>query len=79
MRDTYREREAETHAEREAGSMQGTRCGTRSQDSGIMPWAEGRRPGIPICSSDVSFIHGVPSRTKQDISRYYLNMLLQFY
>ena len=40
MRDI--EREAETQAEGgEAGSMQGARCGTRSLDSGIRPWAEG--------------------------------------
>ena len=41
MRDTER-REAETQAEGEAGSMQGASCGTQSQDSRIMPWAEGR-------------------------------------
>ena len=34
--------EAETQAEGEAGSMLGARCGTRSQDSRITPWAEGR-------------------------------------
>ena len=39
MRDT--EREAETQAEGEAGSMQGAQCGTRSQDPRIPPWAEG--------------------------------------
>ena len=39
MRD--RERETETQAEGETGSMQEARCGTRSQDSRIMPWAEG--------------------------------------
>ena len=39
MRD--RERKAETQAEREAGSMRGARCGTRSQVSRIRPWAEG--------------------------------------
>ena len=39
MRDT--EREAETQAEGEAGSIQGARCGTRSRVSRIMPWAEG--------------------------------------
>ena len=33
------EREAETQAEGEAGSMQGARCGTRSRISRIMPWA----------------------------------------
>ena len=37
-----REREAETQAEGEAGSTQGARYGTQSQDSRIMPWAEGR-------------------------------------
>ena len=42
MKDTETEREAETQAEGEAGSMQGARCGTRSRVSMIMPWAEGR-------------------------------------
>ena len=42
MRDT--EREAETQAEREAGSMQGAQCETRSQDSRTTPQAEGRHP-----------------------------------
>ena len=50
MRD--REREAETQAEGEAGSMQGARWGTRSQDPRITTWAEGgakplSHPGIP--------------------------------
>ena len=40
MRDT--EREAETQAEGEAGSIREARCGTRFQDSGITPWAKGR-------------------------------------
>ena len=35
------QREAETQAEGEAGSMQGARRGTRSQVSRIIPWAEG--------------------------------------
>ena len=39
MRDT--EREAETQAEGEAGSMQEARHGTQSQVSRIKPWAEG--------------------------------------
>ena len=43
MRDTQREREAETQAEGEAGPMQGARHGTRSRDSRIKPWAKGRR------------------------------------
>ena len=41
MRDT--EREAETQAEGEAGSLWGAQCGTRSWDPRIMPGAEGRR------------------------------------
>ena len=50
MRDT--EREAETQAEREAGSMQGARCGTQPWVSRIRPWAEGSakllsHPGSP--------------------------------
>lgn len=53
MRDTHREREAETQAEGEASSMQGAQCGTRSQVSRITPWAEGgakllSHPGCPI-------------------------------
>ena len=40
MRDT--EREAETQAEGEAGSMQGAPCGTRSRDPWITTWAKGR-------------------------------------
>ena len=35
MRDT--EKEAETLAEGEAGSVQGAQCGTLSQDPGITP------------------------------------------
>ena len=50
MRDT--EREAETQAEGEAGSMQGARCGTQSWVSKIMPQAEDSakplsHPGFP--------------------------------
>ena len=39
-----REREAETQAEEEAGSMQGARCGTRSQDPG--GHGLGQRPAL---------------------------------
>ena len=39
MIDTQREREAE----RGTGFMPGARCGTRSWDSRIVPWAKGRR------------------------------------
>ena len=53
MRDTETEREAETQAEGEAGSMQGARCGTQSWVSRIRPWAEGggkllSHPGCPL-------------------------------
>ena len=41
QREREREREAETQTEREAGSMQGAPCGTRSWVSRITPWAEG--------------------------------------
>ena len=43
MIDIEKEREAETQAEGEAGSLQGARRRTRSQDPGVTPWAEGRR------------------------------------
>ena len=42
MRDT--EREAETQAEVEAGSMQRARRGTRSRVSRITPWSAGWSP-----------------------------------
>ena len=50
MRDT--EREAQTQAEEEAGSVQGAPRGTRSGVSRITPWAEGgakplSHPGCP--------------------------------
>ena len=53
MRETHTQRGAETQAEGEAGSMQGAPRGTRSRDSRIMPWAEGRtktlsHPGCPL-------------------------------
>ena len=43
----HRQREAETQAEGEAGSMQGARCGTRSRVSRIMPRAAGGAK--PLC------------------------------
>ena len=53
MRDTEKEREAETQAEEEASSMQGTRRGTWSWVFRIRPWAEGgtkplNHPGCPM-------------------------------
>ena len=38
IHERHKDREAET----QAGSMKEARCGTRSQGSRIMPWAEGR-------------------------------------
>ena len=51
MRDT--EREAETQAEGEAGSMQGARCGAQSPDPGSCPGLKAdaqllSHPGIPL-------------------------------
>ena len=56
-----KEREAETQAEGEAGSTQGARCGTRSWNPGITPWAEGSakllsHPGIPLMYSFVNIL-----------------------
>ena len=47
------EREAETQAEREAGSSQGARCGTQSLDPGSRPQPKAdaqplSHPAIPI-------------------------------
>ena len=52
MRDTYKEREAETQAEGEAGSLQGAQCRTRFQVPGSRPEpkVDTKRlthPGIP--------------------------------
>ena len=52
MIDTDREREAETQAEGEAGSMPGAQRGTRPWDSRITPWPKAgakllSHPGIP--------------------------------
>ena len=53
MRDT--QRESETQAEGEVGSLQGTQCGARSQDPGSRPEPKAdaqplSHPGVPsIC------------------------------
>ena len=52
MRDA--EREAETQAEGEAGSMQGAQHETRSQVSRIPPWAEG---GAKLLSHEGCALH----------------------
>ena len=52
-------RKREREAEREAGSMQGARRGTRSRHPKITPWAEGGTKSLshPGCPSDCSFIN----------------------
>ena len=52
IHERHTEREAETQAEGEVGSIQGAQCGTWSQVSRIIPWAEGStkllsHPGCP--------------------------------
>ena len=57
MRDTERgERETETQAEGEAGSMQGARSGTRSRVSRIRPWAEGSAKLLSHVGCPIQFI-----------------------
>ena len=65
MRDT--EREAETQAEGETGSLWGARCGTRSWDSRIMPWAQGRYSTAepPRCPNTLIW-KAIPSKTYHD-------------
>ena len=75
MRDTHREREAETQALGEAGSMQGARRGTRSQVSRITPWAEGgakllSHPGCPrSLTSHLPYIFDGPVEFMITLSR----------
>ena len=50
------QREAETQAEGEAGSLQGVQCGTGSQDPRITPEPKAdtqplNHPGAPACDS----------------------------
>ena len=59
MRNTEweRDREAETQAEGEAGSMPEAQCGTRSRDPAITAWHSiAEHPGIPgwICYMEIS-------------------------
>ena len=42
IHERHAEREAETKAEGEAGSLQGAQCRTQFQDPGITLWAKGR-------------------------------------
>ena len=67
MRGTDTEREAETQAEGEAGSMQGAQCGTQSRVSRTTLWAEGGAkplshwvcPDLVILSSFFSTVHNL--------------------
>ena len=82
MRDTLRE--AETQAEGEAGFSQGAQRRTRSWDSGIRPWAKGRRstaepPGHPLFESFyrewmLYFVHAF--YTSIEMIRWFLLFLL---
>ena len=62
MRDTQRERDRDT-AEGEAGSMEGARCGTRSQVSRIRPWAEGGAK--PLSHQGCPILHIFKKHMKQ--------------
>ena len=71
MRDTERDREAETQTEGEAGSLQGARCVTRSQILGSHPGPEAdaqplSHPGVPgmtkIKRNDQQMFHGYEKR-----------------
>ena len=61
MKDN-REREAETQAEGEAGSMQGAQCGTRSCDPGVTTWAQGVDASPMRFHSKGAALHRVVSR-----------------
>ena len=51
-------REAETQAEEEAGSMQGARLGTRSQDPGVTACTQGgANPLGPLAAQSLYFYH----------------------
>ena len=63
MHERHREREVETQAEGEAGSMQGAWRRSRSRVSRIPPWAEGgakplSRQGCPLFYSYHSNVLG---------------------
>ena len=56
IHERNRKREAETQAEGEAVSMQGTQCGTRSLVSRITPWAEGSAKPLSHLGCPISMI-----------------------
>ena len=63
MRDTEKDREAETQVEGEAGSMQGARRGTRCREPnvGLDPGTPGSRPGLKAGTQPLSH-PGIPLR-----------------
>ena len=69
---------AETQAEGEVGSKQGSWCGTRSWDSSITPWAEGRcqtaepprDPRTPFHLDDILITEGILSCFCLQIQHY---------
>ena len=62
IHERHTQREAETQAEGEAGSMQGARCGTWSWVSRIMPWAEGGAKPLSHWATQGSPKQGVSMR-----------------
>ena len=69
IRGTHRE--AETQAEREAGSLWGAQCGTRSQDSGITTsgFAKAQpqsHPGAPITKFFQAYLDIGPGKMKNE-------------
>ena len=69
MRDT--ERDAETQAEGEAGSVEGAPCRSRSRVSRTVPWAEGRC----LTAEPSRDPHGTPF----SLSSIYLSIYLSTY
>ena len=64
------DREAETQAEGEAGSMKGAQYGTRSRNPGTTPWVEGRRPTVepPRQASLFQPFHFIPGWTSTPLN-----------
>ena len=66
-------RDTETQAEGEAGSLWGARCGTRSWNPRITPWAEGRcstteSPGSPSKTVEGNQMHTKSAEEEEIIS-----------
>ena len=77
MRD--REREAETQAEGEAGSMQGAWRRTQSRVSRIMPWAKGRCSTIEPPRRLRIFFFFFFDRYNRILEMYFLFLVISFF